>query len=414
MKNDGGSTAAIDNLNAALKSNSFLQKGLSSIPYLGAAIGLLDFFTSGGQNSAPQPLALQPLAIQMSTTTTGTIQDTSLYVTPYFFNPGNRIAQTRPSDVPNYNEALGVLSVLRRPVVEYTTSTTRSGTRGSILRKYIQTFRLTQDLQYIINPASGLTVQDFQVALLAEGDETTKTGSGSFGTFESNTVHVDPSGNTVRKLYRTDYYDAACIKNTPFTYTSVYQSDDPSLITSPVTNMYIKLMLNLKPTPINGTPSSTQQNVLLVARYPLTMSRVPSLSAIPAAACGVLAQASSSDIQAVCSDPTYQNAVLLLRAPQPVAAAGLTTNSTMPTLAIYPNPAASSVTFGFSTSQAGYIRIVISDVLGHEVKQIVAEEKTRAGSFEASASVADLNPGIYYCTMQTPAGRTVQKLVVTH
>ena len=99
LKADGGATTAIDQFAAAIKDNKFLQNGLAAIPYVGAAVGLLDFFIGGGQDSASQPLALQPLAIQMTTKTTGTIQDTNLYATPNFFNPGNRLANTRPSDV---------------------------------------------------------------------------------------------------------------------------------------------------------------------------------------------------------------------------------------------------------------------------------------------------------------------------
>ena len=215
LKNDAKDTSvktAIDQFNTAAKASDFLQKGLAALPYVGAALGLLDFFTGGGEDSTPQPIALQPLAIQMSTKTTGTIQDTNLYSTPYFFNPGNRLASTRPSDVPSYNEALGVLSVLHRPVVDFTSQNTSSGTRGNIARQIVQKFRLTQDIAYVINPAAGMTVQDFQVALVAEGDETTTAGSGDFTTYEGNTVHVDPTtgGSTLRQLYRNQYVDAAC------------------------------------------------------------------------------------------------------------------------------------------------------------------------------------------------------------
>lgn len=233
LKADATNTSvktAIDQLGTAMKDSKFLQNGLAALPYVGAAVGLLDFFIGGGEDSTPQPIALQPLAIQMSTKTTGTIQDTSLYSTPYFFNPGNRLASTRPSDVPNYNETLGVLSVLQRPVVDVTSQNVQSGTRGNIMRQIVQRFRLTQDITYVINPAAGMTMQDFQVALVAEGDETTTAGSGGFTTYEGNTVHVDPGtgSNTLRQLYRTQYVDALCAKNSVFPYTNTYQSDNPA------------------------------------------------------------------------------------------------------------------------------------------------------------------------------------------
>ncbi|WP_151086201.1 T9SS type A sorting domain-containing protein [Hymenobacter baengnokdamensis] len=412
LKADGASSA-IDDFAKVIKTNTFLQNGLASLPYIGAAVGLLDFFIGGGEDSTPQPIALQPLAIQMSTKTTGTIQDTNLYVTPYFFNPGNRSTVTRPSDIPNYNEALGVISVLHRPVVDVTSQNVISGTRGNTLRQIVQKFRLTQNISYVINPAAGMTVQDFQVTLVAEGDETTTVGSGDFSTYEGNTVHVDPTtgSSTLRQLYRNQYVDAACVKNSVFTYSSTYQSDNPATpLTSAVTNMYVKLMVNLKPNPVAGMPTTNRQNVLLVARYPVTLNTVTAFSSIPTAACGVLAQASDNDVQATCSSSKYVMAVTLLKKNDPVvvSAVGLPEKAFL----MYPNPATSNMRFAITTTTPGYVRVFLSNAMGREVKQVVEDNRAMAGSFETSVSVADLPPGIYYCTMQTAAGKVVRKLVV--
>lgn len=403
LKNDGGNATALDTLRANIRRNSFLQKGLSSIPYLGAAIGLLDFFIGGGQDSAPQPLALQPLAIQMTTKTTGTIQDTSLYATPYFFNPGNRIASTRPTDVPYYNEAMGVLSILHRPVVDVATTITESGgTRSQLIRTTRQSFRL-QDIQYVINPASKLTVQDFKVALVAEGTyETDYNPGGNFSTLEGQVIQDDGS---FRRLYRTNYYDALCIRNTSL----IWSTTSPGGTSTSVAKMYVKVMLNLRP--INA--SGTQQNVLIVARYPATMNAVSAFATLPVAACGVLPQAPGSAIQAVCSGSIYKAAIALSRNHQVAANAASGQLEGDDFFAVYPNPAASNVRLRFTNSKAGRVRIFLSDALGREVLQVLETSDTPVGTFETKASVSGLSPGIYYCTFLTPLQRTVQKLVVS-
>ena len=415
---DKDKQTAIQSFQTAIKDTKFLQQGLQALPYIGAAVGLLDFFIGGGQDSTPQPLALQPLAIDMSTSTTGTITSNSLYVTIPFNNPGNQSSSAStviPEDKPYYNESMGILSVIQHPVVEMTSVNTSSGTLGNRVRQQTQTFRLTQDLAYVINPASGLTVQDFQVALVAEGDATTQSGSGSFSFSEGNSVQSD--GSTLA-LYRTSYYDASCIKNNKFTYTSIYQSD-AGPTTAAVAKIYVKLLLNLKPT--NVVNPSTQQNVLLVARYPVTISPITSFATLPTATCGVLNQASSAMVQAVCTGSKYVTAISSIRhSGQQTAAAksggtGFVSIDKYDTqlLTLYPNPASSSVHVSFTTAETGHISIILRDALGREAMRVLENEGITAGTFETTVSTASLSPGIYYCTLRTPTTQTVQKLVIT-
>ena len=409
---------AIQKFQTAAQGSTFLQQGLQALPYIGAAVGLLDFFVGGGEDSTPQPLALQPLAIDMSTSTTGTLISNSLYVTIPFNNPGNRSSSAStviPEDKPYYNEAMGVLSLIQHPVVDMTSVNTSSGTLSNRVRQQIQTFRLTQDLAYIINPASGLTVQDFQVALVAEGDATTQSGSGSFSFFEGNAAQSDGSTHA---LYRTNYYDASCIKNNKSSYSSIYQSDAGHTTTA-VSNIYVKLLLNLRRT--NAANPSTTQNVLLVARYPATISSVTSFATLPTATCGVLGQASSAMVQAVCTGSKYVTAISSLRhSGQQTATAkpggtGFASidKANVQLLSLYPNPATSSVHFSFTTAEPGHISIILRDALGREAMRVLENEGTTAGTFETTVSTANLSPGIYYCTLQTPTAQSVQKLVIT-
>lgn len=60
----------------ALKGSNFLKAGLKALPYIGAAVGLLDFFIGGGKKkepAAPQEVKLTPTSIDMTIKLNGTI-----------------------------------------------------------------------------------------------------------------------------------------------------------------------------------------------------------------------------------------------------------------------------------------------------------------------------------------------------
>jgi hypothetical protein len=200
-------SGALSSLNADSKSGNFLKAGLSALPYIGAAVSMLDYFMGGGQVAGPSPVVMQPMSIEMTTTTTGTISSTSWYTGIPFHNPGNRISASIPENVPYYNEAMGVFSLLKKPVVERRVVGTVGQGDGSLIRTIA--YRLPNDLQYVINPAAGLEVQDFHVALVAEGVVDGVGPQGSFTNSEGKIVQPD---GTFTNAFRTDYQDAACIK----------------------------------------------------------------------------------------------------------------------------------------------------------------------------------------------------------
>ena len=198
----------------ATKTGNFLKAGLGALPYVGAALGMLDYFMGGGQDAGPQPVAMQPMTIDMTTTTTGTITTTNWATGIPFYNPGNRLSRSIPENVPYYNEAMGVFSLLKRPIVETTFAETEQP--DNTLR-WDYKYRLTDNLSYVINPASGLEVQDFKVALVVEGKDLVGKPAGSFTNDEAQAVQPDGS---LRSAYRTNYFDASCIKNNIFTIRS--------------------------------------------------------------------------------------------------------------------------------------------------------------------------------------------------
>ena len=405
-KQNSDKTDALAKFAAATKDKSFLKAGLSALPYVGAALGMLDFFMGGGKDEGPQEVSMQPMTIEMSTTTTGTMTATNLYATIPFHNPGNRLTTTIPENVPYYNEAMGVINLLKRPVVDGKQSTVAYPNRDRIITN---SFRLTQDLSYVLNPAARLEVQDFQVALVAEGpDVRPGGGSSSFSYYEGQSVQPDGS---FRNLYRTEYFDAACIKNQLFSWqyvfnpTTGYSSEEGQ-----IENIYLKVMVNLKP-----LDNLAAQNVLFVARYPVTRQAVSTFPALPAATCGVLPQATPSAIAAVCSGSKYLQAMTLQRlaAGSSTAAASAAPAPTAQLLAS-PNPASGSVRLSSYIAQTGQVKLTLHDNLGRVVRDILDKEAFAAGELDVHVALDGLAPGIYHATLQTASQRLVTKIVVTN
>ncbi|WP_375417275.1 T9SS type A sorting domain-containing protein [uncultured Hymenobacter sp.] len=402
-----GKAASLKSLSDASKAGSFLKTGLNSLPYLGTALSMLDFFMGGGQDAGPQSVVMEPMTIEMSTTTTGTITTNNWYTSSTFQNPGNRQPNSVPEKIPFYNEAMGVFSLLNKPVIEYRTVTTnRYSDRSSTITR---SFRLANDLQYVINPASGLEVQDFKVAIVLTGQNDIAPivelspgipASGDFETQEGPVV----GGGLGRYAYRSNYADAACIKNSVFESNEFVKDSNPYFRFQ---QAFLKVMLNLKV--INGTP--TQQNVLFVARYPITLTTVSSFPALPAAQCGVLPQASASAIRAVCDGTKYRQAIALARPGRPTPTAG--TRQSDKLLQAYPNPAAGLVRLSYQVTQPGHVRLTLSDALGRKVRTIVDQPQAAAGTFEATAALTGLRAGVYFCTLHTASQHVVEKIVVT-
>ncbi|MFC7670479.1 T9SS type A sorting domain-containing protein [Hymenobacter humi] len=267
----------------------------------------------------------------------------------------------------------------------------------------MRSFRLAEDLQYVINPAAGLTVQDFKVALIVEGNEVEPFG-GEY-TLEGSVVQPDGSFNY---LYRTEYQDAACIKNTIFTTEALGGTGDLSQEFVYKT-AYLKVMLNLRPV----AATATQQNVLFVARYPVTTSAVASYASLPVASCGVLSQATPAAIDAVCQGTKYKQAIVLTRpAGKGKAAVAGSVPSQGTVLQAFPNPATGSVRLSYQVAQPGRVRLILSDALGREVRTVVDQSQSPAGTFEVTAGLTGLRAGIYYCTLHTATQHKVERIVV--
>ena len=392
-------SAAIDALKAAMKNSGFLKAGLNSIPYVGLAVSAFDAFFGGGKEESPnQPVALQPMTIEMNTVTTGTIKATALYSNPTFNNPGTT-AITTALEYPYYNEAMGVFSLIKKPVVEYHVTPTYDGTTFGRITDY----HLVENLQYVINPASGLEVEEFQVALEQGGNRIPNPMPAGWE-YEG----FVPTANSSTKTYflRTDYVNSGCLTNQQFTL-EVADIKSQFAYTPSSQTVYLKFILNLKPKVVPGLP--VPQNVLVVLKYPVTTRSVPEIIVDYSAPClAVQPQMAAADVQAVCTGSTYQTAVAL-RSAAPVKAGAATTNAVavIGEVQVYPNPATNTTAIRFAGTTAGRASAYVTDMFGNRVLTIMQNELVAEGLQEKSFDTSALPPGLYQCVITTPDGKRV-------
>lgn len=388
--------SAIDALKAAMQGSNFLKNGLSALPYLGFAVSAFDAFFGGGkEESGPQPVALQPMTIEMNTVTTGTITATTLYSNPTFNNPGTR-AITTALDYPYYNEAMGVFSLIKRPVVEVQTTSTRASD-GSVNR--VINYHPAEDLQYVINPASGLEVQDFQVALMQEGYRYPAALSSDWD-YEGL---VPASGANVHAV-RTGYVNSGCLTNQVFTLDIADINHGFNPTARPI---YLKFILNLRP----RVASPTTQNVLVVLKYPVTVRNVTAIVVDATHPClDVQPQQSAAEVQAVCAGSVYQAAVTLARPNTPSPTATLTSAAAaIAEVSVFPNPATDRATVSFAGTVAGRASAYVTDMFGNRVLTILQNETVATGEQRKSFDTSSLRPGLYQCVMETPDGKRTSK-----
>ena len=65
----------------------------------------------------------------------------------------------------------------------------------------------------------------------------------------------------------------------------------------------------------------------------------------------------------------------------------------------FPNPFNPITKIGYQVQNNGYVKLVIYDVLGSEVAQLVNEEK-EAGTYEIEFNALELNSGTYFYQMR--------------
>lgn len=162
-------------LDSFIKENS-LQPFLNLIPYAGAVLSIYDLFTAGGGTTQPQRVSLTPMTIAQNYTFNGVISSKTLHRQASFFVPGSKIPDfnTQDKKYPYYNQTMGVFNLLRSPQYCVKKERVQRWLEGYWFVNYNYYFKIPNQLEYTINPASGLSLDpddiDIAVAIQIEKD----------------------------------------------------------------------------------------------------------------------------------------------------------------------------------------------------------------------------------------------------
>lgn len=399
IPNSSSVISALTDFQNALKNDQFLKTGLAAVPWLKAASSLLDFFSGGGKTS-PQTVQLMPMAVNLSLKLNGTMQTSNQYHNITFSNPGSLNAETDPDIYPFYNESLGVFNLMIGPKFSQQYNIGTFSVRPPIDMERWRV-KLQEQVKWVINPASGLTLQDAQASYVALSYDSSATPAASLGQKFDFLEGKDPISN--RWEYRTEYVDINCLSLNQSFY---FQAKSNSNVGRLPEKFYLKLLVNLKRT--------TGQNVLLVLKYPIvdgTYSNVPysviyngTGTTFDPTTClgGGIAQSTASEINTFCSSTAYTTNRMLRAVPVD----NVNSVSSNKTFTISPNPASTILQITGSTKQEKIKNIQVIDLLGKE--QLKYNENI-SGIFSKTIDISSLSSGVFFIKLTYSDGRSDTK-----
>jgi hypothetical protein len=80
---------------------------------------------------------------------------------------------------------------------------------------------------------------------------------------------------------------------------------------------------------------------------------------------------------------------------------------------IFPNPFRDRLNVSFSLPESGMARISLIDAYGREAARLEDKSNVPAGAFSGSYGVGILNPGVYFCRIQSGSFITVKKVILS-
>jgi len=280
--------------------------------------------------------------------------------------------------------------------------------------------KLADQLEYVVNPASGLEVQRIQASLVSW--DLKDLNGGALGT----DVFYEGRDIKLGRQYHTRYLGAGCWSGSLY---QLFRSTTSAQTINSWGKWRIKVMVDLKR--IDATANT--QNVLFVATYPVTLDIVklsspeditPWAGNLPG--CGGLVPAVSfSAANSFCNTGEYKTAQrgflryeenLQKMEEEERLQASLPPN-VLPTvgsqhLAIYPNPVTDIFTLEYTVPVAGSVKITLRGGFASQVEVLVEETQHEAGTFRVAVDGSSYPPGVYFCTLETESQRTVKKTII--
>jgi hypothetical protein len=406
----GTANAAKNGLNLLqqiLKGSNFLKSGLQAVPYIGAAVSLINFFTGGGKKATgPQEVQLTPMSINFTTKLSGSIATNYPYGTPLFWNPGAKI-QTLFSDYPYYNEIMGVFNLFETPEMKYWRGSRVKLSNASGDWEQLYEFRLTKPIKYVLNPAARLAIQDAQVALVIE---TGASDPNDNNPYKGDWVFEGKDANTGMFQYRTPYMNISDLNSALNTLTVGGTPGPGDYWQFPEGSAYFKLLVNLKRT----LDTAGAQNVLMVLKYPAKfVQSTTKLSTIPPPPGSLFVQATGTEVNTFCTSTAYKSN----RVPARLNGGGnneppVNIETYITQYQLNPNPAYKQSSLTFNLLKPAVLNIYLTDINGKKIMVQATGKQYFPGICTETLSLEKIAKGIYYVVIERNRSRIVKKLAV--
>ncbi len=378
-----------------LGGNNVLVNGFGGIAYVKAALAIFDLFTGG---SSTEPVKLAPLSMRGTLTLSGNITSSQIIQTITFATPGSKANNVTDFKYPNYNEVLGVFNLINQPIVR----AKESGASGGILNPWqsdglwvegsfpIYDFQLKEPIEYALNPAAGLEIQEMELNYV--GDLT------GLDSYSSGYIVNDEYDLRERGSFTQMYRDRYVWTNNVISTEILPPNCVNEVQRSGMLPKYLLIMLNLRRKDGGGP------NILLSFRYPVKIEfetldrtcRAQSSFVYP-----------TQNATAFCASPAYTNGRISAK----TVANTNTPTTVATTFSISPNPASNTVNIQYSATSAAQANIYLTNMSG-QLATTQYSQTTVIGNNETILDVGHLPNGVYLVVCEVGGERNVQKLVI--
>jgi hypothetical protein len=195
---------------------------MKQLPHVGEATAILDLFMGGGKTtSAPKPMRFES---ELNFTSTGVINTYIPYAPILINTPGADKTGLTTLNNTAYDNVLGHFNLLKTPKIEVFESreaTTGSGSYGAGF-KYTRRFKLQEDLSYVLNPASGLSIKSIDAAIVVRASVpdfgSLKSKAKGMELYSEHVGFEDTTISTPGELFRTPFIPLGCLKDYVFAF----------------------------------------------------------------------------------------------------------------------------------------------------------------------------------------------------
>lgn len=287
-------------------------------PYVSFALDMIDII-SGGGSKGPTAVSIMPMTMWSETKTNGKMTSIDPKPAVRFNTPGSLLSTTvnnpqQNNAIPYYNHPLGVFNLVRTPKVQVMKEQKHINCQEDGQVDWIafpllyqskcifnwdddirHKIKLQDDIEYVLNPAAGLDVEEIYAAVEVDYDGKWRhIPNAGWGVRDTEIQQTDTM--TVRKSissWRTQFVPLGCLKDVYIDIHGInrgrtaelrsgmgtnacnmYDCDDveySSTITPryhEIKGVFVKLIVNLKPKDPN------RKNVVLTLRYPTTIEEL--------------------------------------------------------------------------------------------------------------------------------------------